>query len=46
MGGADIFSCKRRRVVKKSIVRKGRRDEGKETVKSPPVKYRRINRIT
>ena len=43
--GTEIFSCKRRRVVKKSIVgREGGIEE--RNIENTPVKYKRINRIT
>ena len=40
------MSWRSRRVVKRSMVREGREDEGKETAKTPQIKYRGINQIT
>ena len=40
------MSWRRRRVVKRSIVREGTEDEGKETANTLLIKYRGINKIT
>ena len=43
-GGADIFSFKRRRVAKRSMVGKGRGDEGKRTTKMPQLNTKESTR--